>query len=183
MFIYPLLRHDYPNQPIYKRDLYNAVYQFRQKHNPGEGDASQMLQLLMDWKDLEPLWIIKTRLDPVSRRLTSLLWMSPIQRELYNKYNDVVIIDTTYNTNRFQMMLCIITVIDNNYKTRIVACAIIEDETVDTYRWILDSILNETDVSPRIVFSDSDPAIIRSIKEVFPNVQHLLCIFHIDLNL
>src|SRR5262249_16134365 len=150
---------------IYKRDLYNAVYQFWQKHNPGDGDASQMFQLLMDWKDLEPLWIIKTRLDSVSRRLTSLLWMSPLQRELYNKYNDVVIIDTTYNTNRFQMMLCIITVIDNNYKTRIVACAIIEDETVDTYRWIFDSILNETDISLRIV-SDSDPAIIRSIKNI-----------------
>ena len=114
--------------------MYNAVYQFRQKHNPGEGDASQMLQLLMDWKDLEPLWIIKTRLDPVSRRLTSLLWMSPIQRELYNKYNDVVIINTIYNMNQFQMILCIITVIDNNYKTRIVTCTIIKDETVDIYQ-------------------------------------------------
>src|SRR2546425_88285 len=109
--------------------------------------------------------------------------MYTIKRELYNKYKNDVIIDTTYNINRFKMILCIITRIDNNYKTRIVACAIIEDETVDTYRWILDSILNETDVSSRIVFSDSDPAIIRSIKEVFPNVQHLLCIFHIDLNL
>ena len=99
MSIYPILKHDYPNQPIYKRDLYNAVYQFRQKHNSGDGDASQMLQLLMDWKDLEPLWIIKTRLDPLSRRLISLLWMSPIQRELYSKYNDVVIVDSTYNTN------------------------------------------------------------------------------------
>ena len=29
VFIYPLLRHDYPDQPIYKKDLYNAVYQFR----------------------------------------------------------------------------------------------------------------------------------------------------------
>jgi len=48
MSIYPILKHDYPNQPIYKRDLYNAVYQFRQKHNSGDGDASQMLQLLMD---------------------------------------------------------------------------------------------------------------------------------------
>ena len=27
--IYPLLKYDYPNQPIYKKDLYNAVYQFR----------------------------------------------------------------------------------------------------------------------------------------------------------
>ena len=142
-----------------------------------------MLQLLMDWKDLEPLWIIKTRLDPLSRRLISLLWMSPIQRELYSKYNDVVIVDSTYNTNRFQMILCIITVVDNNYRTRIVACAIIEDETLDTYRWIFDSILNETGVSPRIVFTNSDPSMIRSIKDIYPNAQHLLCIFHIDLNL
>ncbi|CAG8805963.1 17457_t:CDS:2, partial [Racocetra persica] len=45
---------------------------------------------------------------------------------------------------KFQMMLCIITVIDNNYKTRIVACAIIEDETLDTYRWIFNNLLTET---------------------------------------
>ena len=27
--IYPLLKHDYPDQPIHKKDLYNAIYQFR----------------------------------------------------------------------------------------------------------------------------------------------------------
>ena len=181
--IYPLLKHDYPDQPIHKKDLYNAVYQFRQKHNPGDGDASQMLQLLMDWKDLEPLWVVKTQLDSISRRLISLLWMSPMQRELYSKHNDVVIVDSTYNTNRFQMILCIVTVIDNNFRTRIVACAIIEDELLDTYRWIFDSIFTETGVSPGVVFSDSDPSLIRSIKDIYPNAQHLLCIFHIDLNL
>ena len=132
--IYPLLKHDYPDQPIHKKDLYNAVYQFRQKNNPGDADASQMLQQLLKWKDSDPLWIVKPQLEPVSRKLNSLFWMSPMQRELYNKYNDVVILNTTYNTNRFQMMLCIVTVVDNNYKTRIVACAIIEDETLDTYR-------------------------------------------------
>jgi hypothetical protein len=76
--IYPLLRHDYPNQPIHKKDLYNAVYQFRQKNNPGNADASQMLQKLLEWKDLEPLWIVKPRLEPVSRKLSSLFWMSPV---------------------------------------------------------------------------------------------------------
>ncbi|EXX53111.1 hypothetical protein RirG_246990 [Rhizophagus irregularis DAOM 197198w] len=96
--IYPLLRHDYPDQPIYKKDLYNAVYQFHQKNNPGATDASQMLQQLLEWKDSEPLWI-----------------MSPVQRKLYSKYND----------------------------TRIVASTIIEDETLDTYRWIFDTILTE----------------------------------------
>ncbi|CAB5366394.1 unnamed protein product [Rhizophagus irregularis] len=71
--IYPLLKHDYPDQPIYKKDLYNVVYQFRQKNNPGDTDASQMLELLMQWKDSNPLWIVKLRLDPVSRKLKSLL--------------------------------------------------------------------------------------------------------------
>lgn len=116
--IYPLLRHDYPDQPINKKDLYNAVYKFRQKNNPGNTDASQMLHQLLEWKDLDPLWIVKPQLKPMSRRLISLLWMSSVQRDLYSKYNDVLIVDTTYNTNRFQMMLCIITVIDNNYRDR-----------------------------------------------------------------
>ncbi|RHZ62758.1 hypothetical protein Glove_335g49 [Diversispora epigaea] len=46
--IYPLLRHDYPGQTIYKRDLYNAVYQFCQKNSLGDADASQMLQQLLE---------------------------------------------------------------------------------------------------------------------------------------
>ena len=46
--IYPLLKHDYPDHPIHKRDLYNAVYRFRQQNSPGDADASQMLQLLLD---------------------------------------------------------------------------------------------------------------------------------------
>jgi len=181
--IYPLLRHDYSDHPIYKKDLYNVIYQFHQKNNPEDADASQMLQLLLEWKDSELLWIVKPRLEPVSRKLTFLLWISPIQRELYSKFNDVLIVDPTYNTNRFQMMLCIITVVDNNYKTRIVAYAIIEDETLDTYRWIFNTILTETGISPRIIFTDSDPSMIRSIKDIYPNTRHLLCIFHIDLNL
>ncbi|CAB4418857.1 unnamed protein product [Rhizophagus irregularis] len=131
--IFPLLRHDYPDQPIYKKTY-------------------------------------TTQLDPISRKLSSLFWISPVQRELYSKYNDIIILDTTYNnTNRFQMMLCILTVIDNNYKTRIMASAIIEDETLDTYRWIFDIILTETGVYSKVIFTDSDPLMIHSIKEIYPN--------------
>jgi hypothetical protein len=37
--IYPLLKYDYPDQPIYKKDLYNAVYQLHQENNSGDIDA------------------------------------------------------------------------------------------------------------------------------------------------
>ena len=65
--------------------------------------------------------------------------------------------------NRFQMMLYIITIVDNNYKTRIIACSIIEDEMLDTYRWIFDTLLDETGFSPGIIFTNSDPSMIRSV--------------------
>ena len=109
--------------------------------------------------------------------------MSPTQRELYSKYNDIMIVDTTYNTNWFQMMFCIITIINNNYRTWIVACVIIEDEILDTYKWIFENILTETGSSSRIIFTDSNPSMTWSIKNVYSNTQHMLCIFHIDLNL
>jgi hypothetical protein len=81
------------------------------------------------------------------------------------------------------MMLCVIVVIDNHFKTRIVASAIIEDETLDTFQWILTTIFEETGINPGVIFTDSDPSMISAIKEIHPNTNHLLCIFHIDLNL
>ncbi|PKB94892.1 hypothetical protein RhiirA5_437835 [Rhizophagus irregularis] len=134
--------HDYSDQPIYKKDLYNA-------------------------KDSNLLWIVKLWLDPVSRKLKSLLWILPTQKELYNKYNNVTIIDTTYNTNRFQMMLCIIAIVDNNYKSRIVATAIIDNETLNTYRWLFNTILTEIGISPGVIFTDSDPSMIQSQLKKF----------------
>jgi hypothetical protein len=75
------------------------------------------------------------------------------------------------------MMLCIVSVVDNNYKSRIIAFAIIDDETLDTYQWLFDAIFTEMDISPRVIFTDSDPSMIQSIKEIYPNTKHLLCIF------
>ena len=135
-----------------------------------------MLQLLIDWKDSESLWIIYK--DSVRSNLKKIGFsfidvFHTKRTTVYNQYNDVVIVDSTYNMNQFQMILCVISVVDNNYKTRIVACAIIEDETLDTYQWIFDSILIETGIAPH---SDSDPSLIRSIKNIYLNTQH---IFHI----
>ena len=109
--------------------------------------------------------------------------MSPVQRSLYESFHDVIILDTTSNTNQFQMILCVIVIIDNHFKTRIIASAIIEDETLDTFRWILGTLFKETGISPEVIFTDSDPSLISAIKEIHPDTNHLLCIFHIDLNL
>ena len=100
--IYPLPINDYPQNTINKRDLYNAVYNIHQQNDPGDFDASQMIKNLFDWKDEDARWIVKPRIESISRRPTSILWMSLSQIDLYSRFSDVVILDTTANTIVFK---------------------------------------------------------------------------------
>ncbi|CAG8827425.1 22111_t:CDS:2, partial [Cetraspora pellucida] len=102
------------------------------------------------------LWVVAPRIETVSRKLNSLLWLSPAQKSLYEQFHDVVIMDTTANMNQFQMMLFIVAIIDNNFRTRIVASCIIENETLDTFKWIYEKLLEETSVILTVIFTNTD---------------------------
>ncbi len=77
-FIYPLFKYDYLNHNIFKKDLYNTIYQFQLKNNSDNTNAFQIFQILLNQKDLESLYIIKSYLDPLSKKLNHLLQMSSV---------------------------------------------------------------------------------------------------------
>ncbi|CAB4418039.1 unnamed protein product [Rhizophagus irregularis] len=180
---YNLLVASFPNKVINKKDLSNAIQQFKKQAKPIKNDACQMLTELYLKKDDDPRWIIKPRFDHGERRLNSLFWMSPDQVNAYERYHDIVIVDTTSKTNQFDMILMLIIVVDNNFRNIIVAAAILEDETEATFTWILQELKNSCDLTPTVLYSDADPALISAIKTNYPETHHFHCIFHIDLNL
>ncbi|EXX64583.1 hypothetical protein RirG_141350 [Rhizophagus irregularis DAOM 197198w] len=180
---YNLLVASFPNKVINKKDLSNAIQQFKKQAKPIKNDACQMLTELYLKKDDDPRWIIKPRFDHGERRLNSLFWMSPDQVNAYERYHDIVIIDTTSKTNQFDMILILIIVVDNNFRNIIVAAAILEDETEATFTWILQELKNSCDLAPTVLYSDADPTLISAIKTNYPETHHFHCIFHIDLNL
>src|ERR1043165_4879607 len=161
---YNLLVASFPNKVINKKDLSNAIQQFKKKAKPIKNDACQMLTELYLKKDEDPRWIIKPRFDHGEKRLNSLFWMSPDQINAYERYHDVVIVDTTSKTNQFDMMLMLVIVVDNNFKNLIVAAAILEDETEATFAWVLQELKNSCDVTPTALYSDADPALISAVK-------------------
>jgi len=142
-----------------------------------------MLTDLYSKKDDDPRWIVKSRFDSEERRLNSLFWMSSNQINAYERYHDVVIIDTTSKTNQFDMMLMLVIVVDNNFKNLIVVAAILEDEIEATFAWVLQELKNSCDITPTVLYSDADPALISAVKKNYSEIQHFHCIFHIDLNL
>ena len=111
-------------------------------------------------------------------------WLSPDQKYLWTRFHDVVFLDTTSRTNKYNMVACFFVVIDNCNRSRLVASALLEDETEDSFIWTLKMINKCTeDLIPQVIFTDSDLAMASAIRSEFPISVHCLCLFHIDLNI
>ena len=181
---YDLITKEFPKHPIKKKNLYNAIQKSRGIRVHDESDAAIMLSYLMKLRDKDPEYIIIPRLEGPSNELTGLFWMTSQQRnELWPKFHDVVIHDNTAKTNRYEMALSLFVGIDNNFKTRVLAQALIKYETQADYSWILQCTLEATsNLSPVVLFTDCDPGMIAAVQVIYPTTRHLLCIYHIIEN-
>ncbi len=138
----------------------------------------------MKLRDQDPDYVVILRLEGLSNELTGLFQMTNQQRnELWSKFRDVIIHDNTAKINHYELVLSLFVSVDNNYKTRVLAQALIKYKIQAYYSQILQCILEATDnLPPIILFTDSDPEMVAAIQIVYPKTRHLLCIYHIVEN-
>ena len=143
---------------------------------PGEEDIETFLKRLYDKKDEDPRWVITMKLDSATGSLTHLFWMTPEQQILWLRYHDVIMHDNTCKTNRYNRPLSLFVTPDNNLKTRIVAQAIVDDESQFSYEWVFQCVKEATGVAPKVFVTDGDPAVNAAVAIQFPNTFHMHCI-------
>jgi len=67
--------------------------------------------------------------------------------------------------------------------TTIFGCALVSNETRETYKWLLNTFLEAMyHKQPKGVVTDGDLSMREAIKEVFPNSLHRLCSWHFHRN-
>jgi MULE transposase domain len=179
---YRIIREKFKTK-VYRTDLYNAINKFYREATPGEEDAGTLLKRLYDKKDEDPRWVITMKLDSATGSLTHLFWMTPEQQILWLRYHDVIMHDNTCKTNRYNRPLSLFVTPDNNLKTRIVAQAIVDDESQFSYEWVFQCVKEATGVAPKVFVTDGDPAVNAAVAIQFPNAFHMHCIWHISQNL
>ncbi|POG71153.1 hypothetical protein GLOIN_2v1775064 [Rhizophagus irregularis DAOM 181602=DAOM 197198] len=84
-----------------------------------------------------------------------------LKKDLYNiiqkvKVGQKEVVKNDIGINRYDMVLYLFLVVDNNIRSRLIASVLLEDETENSFIWVLQQL---------------------------KKFQHNLCIFHIDLNL
>jgi len=109
--------------------------------------------------------------------------MSAEQIDTWIYFSDVILNDNTMKTNRYNMPLSLFVCINNHRQSRLIAQALVNDETIDSYRWILNCTKEATGIVPQIFCIDADPAMIAAIEYEYCETNVIHCIYHISQNL
>jgi hypothetical protein len=72
------------------------------------------------------------------KRLENIFWSPPRCFELYqDQYGEAVTFDTTYKVNTYNMLFGIFVGVDNHSRTILFGCALIRNETMSTFQWLM----------------------------------------------
>ena len=131
------------------------------------GDAQTVINqlIMLAQRDSGFYWNMKLDDDA---KLVALFWCDSLMKEDFKIYGDVVIFDTTYCTNKYNLICAPIVGINNHWNTTMFGCAFIADEKVESFVWVLEQLKEAMEgKNPVSIFTDQDAAIARAVEQVF----------------
>ncbi|XP_016168297.1 protein FAR1-RELATED SEQUENCE 5-like [Arachis ipaensis] len=164
-----------------KQDLYNYVHG-QKLTRICDGDAAATIGYFEGKANADMLTSACYTRTP-DNRLGSLFWADGEMMANYQLFGDVLAFDSTYRSNKYRKPLVVFSGSNHHKQTSIFRFALLEDEEVRTYRWVL---LNLLDVmghkKPCVVVTDGDKVMRTTIVDVISTAKHRLCGWHLEKN-
>ncbi|KAJ3686495.1 hypothetical protein LUZ61_015659 [Rhynchospora tenuis] len=173
-------RGGYQNRGYQEKNLYN----FSTVHEQSkllEDDADSIIRYFQDRKKSDPDFFFKY--ETKDGCLNRLFWADGQSVVDYSYFGDVVIFDSTYQLNRYNMIVVPFIGCNHHRSTIMFACGIVSCENDETYRWLLEAFLEAMyQVHPESVITDGDLAMGKAIKSILKGTKHRLCSWHMERN-
>lgn len=128
-----------------------------------------------------------------NKRIVAVYFTNEQCIKLARKFNEVVVIDATYKTNRFKLPFVNMVGVNNvgcddkTLSTFAVAGAWISKEDTDSYTWVLEQLAKTVYMDgnwlPALFVTDQQQSLISAIESIYPSAQHILCYIHLTRNL
>ncbi|XP_057432683.1 protein FAR1-RELATED SEQUENCE 5-like [Lotus japonicus] len=162
-----------------KKDLFNHIDK-EKRIRVGNGDAVAALSYFQAKAEGDPMFFSKyTKTE--DENLKDLFWSDGVSRVDYHAFGDVIAFDSTYKRNKYNKPLVIFCGYNHHGQTTVFACALVTDESIETYKWVLETFAEcMFQKHPKGVVTDGDLAMKEAISCVFPNARHRLCGWHIQ---
>ncbi|XP_073059472.1 protein FAR1-RELATED SEQUENCE 5-like isoform X7 [Primulina eburnea] len=155
----------------------------RMKMNAIEGgDAQTVIEMLQEEDTKEEDFYFKVKLDDEGR-LCNVYWRDSMMKEDYRIYGDVMVFDTTYRTNKYNLICAPFIGINNHWNNAMFGCAFLANEKYESFQWLFEVFKKSMGGKcPITLFTDQDQAIATAIEKVFPQTRHRLCLWHLQQN-
>ncbi|XP_026406379.1 PKS-NRPS hybrid synthetase CHGG_01239-like [Papaver somniferum] len=169
------LKADDKNNKTTLQQIYNARSTLRRKDLQGRLVMQQLL-----WLAQKKNYAFQEKLDEFGH-VMHLFIAHPECVKLALCFPQVLILDCTYKTNKYEMILMNVVGHTSTKSPFTVAFCFLHDELKESYVWALQQVklIFQEDALPKVMVTDQDAALMFAIRKVFPNAQNFLCTFHV----
>ena len=175
------LRSRFPDQVFYEKTIYNAI----QKHRIVKLAGRNPMQALVDGISGNDNYVFASKYDS-NAVVTGFFFAHRLSIELFQRYSSVLVIDAAYKTNRYGLPLVEVVGLTNSNKTFFLCAAFMASESASDYVWFLEQMKSKcfiSNISPKIIATDRELALISAIAVVVPDTYNILCRWHINKNI
>ncbi|XP_021980106.1 protein FAR1-RELATED SEQUENCE 5-like [Helianthus annuus] len=144
----------------------------------GEYDADKVINRLTDKKQYLVDFSFEYSVDE-EKRLTGLFWADGLCKRNFMEFGDVISFDATFKTKKYKMVFVPFTGIDNHCRNIALGAGLLASESIDSYKWLLNSFVKSFGRQPKVVVTDQEPAMKQAIEDVFTTSRQRLCMWHI----
>ncbi|CAL5373415.1 unnamed protein product [Camellia sinensis] len=109
--------------------------------------------------------------------LRHVFWIEPRSRAAYGYFGDVVALDTTCLSGKYEVPLVSFVGVNHHGQSILLGCGLLADETLETCVWLLRTWLTSMlGRPPQTMLTDQCKALQTAIAEVCPRAHHRLCL-------
>ncbi|KAL7162263.1 hypothetical protein ACSBR2_042695 [Camellia fascicularis] len=112
--------------------------------------------------------------------MRNLFWADAWCRAAYGYFGDVVSIDTTCLTDKFEVPLVVFTGVNHHGQPVLLGCGLLASETVESFTWLFRAWLTYMlGRPPQAIITDQCKSLQAALSDVFPRASQCLCLWHI----
>jgi hypothetical protein len=168
--------------PMTKRDIINIQVDMRVRQLNGLSPTQALLMRLGESPDYRYHCYVHE-----DSNLARLLVFERGSLEILRSNFEVLLVDSTYKTNRFNMPLFNIIGVTAINTSFFIGFCFLDAEDAESFEWVLErlrELYSELGIRyPTTIISDCDPALLQARELVFPGTNHLLCVWHVFKNI
>ncbi|XP_020110765.1 protein FAR1-RELATED SEQUENCE 5-like isoform X2 [Ananas comosus] len=144
------------------------------------GDAQSLVNLFKRRTNEDGMFYWDVQVDQEGR-MTNFFWRDGRSRIDYDCFGDAVVFDTTYRSNKYDLICAPFIGVNHHWQNVMFGCAFLLDETTTSFVWLFKTFLESMGGRPpKSIITSGDQEMAKAIEEVFPGTHHFLCHWQIQ---